>query len=134
MSNSFPMSYIPIEETAKAYDNDYIYAPVGMFVLPIWLGSLALGLAAFALNVYVAKGFGSYIVDGQRSWFKSDITGVKVGVECFVLLMVLSLALALVGRIWTLKKRNIDPLWLLAKAGVPGFVLLVGLVLIFVNR
>ncbi len=131
------MSAIDIEETTKAYENDYAYAPVGLFVLPLWLGSFLLGLFAFFLNFAVAKGlspFAPYIVGGQRSFFQSDETGVKVAAFVMLLLVVLSLALAVVGRLMTLKKQNLDGLWKLAKFGIPGLVLVVAAVAAFLNR
>jgi hypothetical protein len=123
-----------IEATAKAYENDYAYAPVGLFVLPLWIGSVSLGGFAFILNWYVAKGWGPYIIDGQRSWFKQDSAGVVDAALAMLLLIVLSVLLGSVGRAMTLKKQSIDGLWKLAIFGIPGICLLFGAVLAFVYR
>lgn len=118
-----------IEETAGSYDVDYSHAPVGLFVLTIWVGSLVLGLYAFFLNVIVAKGFGApYIVDGQRTYFKDDVHGVVDGALVMLVLFVLSLLVSLAGRSAVLKGKKIDGLWKLSGIGIPALVVVLAII------
>jgi hypothetical protein len=107
------------EETARAFENDHSYAPVGLFVLPFWTGALLLGLFGFLITVLTATGRHTFIVHEER--------GIYDGIGLAILLIVLSALNGLLGRTFALKKRDLAPLWKLAIA-IPVVVVLLAVV------
>ncbi len=108
------------EESAKAYENDYKFAPVGMAVGSFWGGALAAGLVAFVMSCGIAKGaWGSTIHDGQRTLFANDASGLFMGIKFAVVLLAVSIALGLIAYSATGMKRDLGALWKLSLIGVP---------------
>jgi hypothetical protein len=119
----------------EGYEVDYTYAPVGLFVLPICIGSLALGLYAFFLNYLVTKGiYAPYIVDGQRTLFRDDVKGVVDGALVMLALFVMSLLLAFVGRATVVAGKKVDHLWVVGWCGIPVLAVVLAIIATVANH
>jgi hypothetical protein len=118
------------EESAKAIESDYRFAPVGMAVGSFWGGSLVAGLTAFLMSTGIAKGIvPTHIVDNQRVLFTNDYVGLYDGIAIAAVLLIMSVLLGLATQGAVSKKGNLGSLWKLMLL-IPAitFVLTVGII------
>jgi hypothetical protein len=120
------------EESAKAIESDYRFAPVGMAVGAFWGGALVAGLTAFVMSTGIARGFvPTKIVDNQRVIFANDYVGLYDGIAIAVVLFIASLLLGVAAKGAVNRKANLGGLWKLMLL-IPAltFVFTVGVIVV----
>jgi hypothetical protein len=123
------------EESAKAIETDYRYAPAGMAVASFWGGALVAGLTGFAMSTGIARGIGvpTTIYHGERVLFTRDYVGLYDALILVVVLLTLSVLLGLTSMAAVSKKKDLGVLWKVMLV-IPALMFFVTVFIIAVNH
>ncbi len=103
---------------APAYDIDTQYQPVGLAMVTFWAGTLALGLFGFLLSTLSAYGHGPYPAPKKIPGYDASVHGIMDGAIVVIVMILCSVGLGFLGRLFIIKGRSLRPLWKL-----PGLII-----------